>query len=570
MSVLSLSCVRSLAPLAVAVVCFWGSPAWAQTCEVELVPFDGNGNENHGGSLAFDGARLVAGAPGERGASVLEILGAAYVYGPTGPGGSWQHLQKLAPATLEQRDRFATSLAMDGDTLAVGAPGEIGTFQFGPGKVYVYRETSPGQWTEDALLTSSDGAIGDRFGFSVAVDGDWMILGAPNQDEGGGDAGAAYVFRRTGGVWNEVQKILRPTGASGRGFGTSVAIDGDRACIGGPSLTATAFGAGGVFLFERDASGTYVLGGSVQGATLGLTDNYGVSLALEGDTLLVGATRDDDGGSDAGAVYAFEFDGASGTFLETAKFVHSLAESGDRFGSSIALQGDLALVGAPGHSLGGAAITLSRQSGGPWSESRTTVPTEATNGNSAGAAVALAGPVAAIGNPGASPIVFLDGAVYLTDVTLADADGNGVSDVCENWWQVYCTQTVPNSTGAFALMTASGSPVASDQTLSLQITQLPAFQFGLLVSSQTQGLIPTPGGSQGDLCLGGTIGRYGDLIAGSSGGGVLNLDVPIGAMPAPLPPAILSGETWNFQLWHRDSNPTPTANFSDAIVITFL
>lgn len=281
--------------------------------------------------------------------------------------------------------------------------------------------------------------------------------------------------------------------------------------------------------------------------------------------MIVGAPDQDEGG-----VSAFEFDGTTGTFLETVKTVHSVAEPGDRLGSSVSLDGARALVGAPGHSVGGAAVTLERPSGGSWAELRTNVPTEATNGNSAGAAVALAGSVAAIGNPGASPIVFLDGAVYLMDVSLPDGEGNGISDGCESWWQVYCSQTVPNSSGGFALMAASGSPVASDQTLSLQVIQLPTFQFGLLVSSQTQGRVATPGGSQGDLCLAGTIGRYVNLIAASNGGGTLSLDVPIGAMPAPLPPAILSGETWNFQLWHRDSNPTPTANFSDAIVITFL
>lgn len=116
----SLLSSRSLAPFLAAAIGLGSSAASAQTCEVELVPFDGNGNENHGGAVAFDGARLVAGAPGERGSSVLEILGAAYVYGPTGPGGSWQHLQKLAPTTLELRDRFATALAFPSRSTATG------------------------------------------------------------------------------------------------------------------------------------------------------------------------------------------------------------------------------------------------------------------------------------------------------------------------------------------------------------------------------------------------------------------------------------------------------------------
>lgn len=547
------------------------APLGAQVCEVEVIPFDADGNERMGSSLVFDGSRLIAGAPGDLGATAAQILGAAYVYAPTGPGGSWEHQQKLKPASLEQRDRFGTAMDLAGSTLVVGAPGEAGALQFSSGKVYVFDEVAAGQWSEVALLTPSDGNLGDRFGASIALDGDRMIVGAPGHDSAGVNAGAVYVFERVAGSWTEAQKIERPAGVTGPGFGQAVAADAGRVCIGGPSLSVTAPVAGGALMFERDAAGIYQFTQNVQGATIGISDQYGASLALEGGTLLVGAPNDDDAASDAGALYHFEFDAMGGTFVEAAKLLRSGAVNGEDLGESVTIDGDRVLSGGPDLGSGGGAVVFERSGGSPFVEQRIVLPIEAQlASSSAGSAVALAGPIAAFGDPDASPEVFRDGAVYLLDVTLADLDGNGVSDGCENWWQSYCTQTVPNSTGAFAALDAFGSPVAANQTLTLEGSGLPAFQFALLVASQTQDRIPTPGFAQGDLCLGGTIGRFLNEITSANSGGTLLIDVPMGSMPSPLPSAVLAGDTWNFQLWFRDANPGPTANFTDGIQITFL
>ena len=103
----------------------------------------------------------------------------------------------------------------------------------------------------------------------------------------------------------------------------------------------------------------------------------------------------------------------------------------------------------------------------------------------------------------------------------------------------------------------------------LETSSLPKNQFGYYVTSATQGLISNPGGSQGDLCLGGTMGRFVQLVQNSGGQGVFGIQVDLTILPPPLNKAVQPGETWNFTTWYRDKNPDVTSNFSDAVSVTF-
>ena len=134
---------------------------------------------------------------------------------------------------------------------------------------------------------------------------------------------------------------------------------------------------------------------------------------------------------------------------------------------------------------------------------------------------------------------------------------------------LYCQPAVPNSTGLPGEISATGSFLAGGLPLELTASQLPRNKVGYFLTSQTQDFVPTPPGSKGNLCLGGTIGRYAPLIQSSGPGGTFSIAVDTQAMPPNPPQAILPGETWNFQAWHRDKNPGPTSNFTDAIAIQF-
>jgi Lamin Tail Domain len=133
----------------------------------------------------------------------------------------------------------------------------------------------------------------------------------------------------------------------------------------------------------------------------------------------------------------------------------------------------------------------------------------------------------------------------------------------------YCSPAVANSTGFGGVLIATGSFVAADNLLNLTASQMPPNQFGYFLTSQTQGFVAQPPGSQGNLCLSGNIGRFNGQVQNSGPGGEFTIPVDLTAMPVSPPHAVVAGETWNFSTWYRDVNPGPTSNFSDAVSITF-
>ncbi|MDP6386363.1 MAG: hypothetical protein QGI93_09240 [Planctomycetota bacterium] len=134
--------------------------------------------------------------------------------------------------------------------------------------------------------------------------------------------------------------------------------------------------------------------------------------------------------------------------------------------------------------------------------------------------------------------------------------------------QSYCGPANLNSTGMPARVLASGSAVAGD-SLRLIADRLPPQQFGYFLASQTQSFVPNPGGSQGNLCLGGTIARLVAQLGNSGPMGQIVVDVDTSAIPLVPPVSVQPGETWSFQLWFRDKNPGPTSNFTDGVAIAF-
>ena len=118
---------------------------------------------------------------------------------------------------------------------------------------------------------------------------------------------------------------------------------------------------------------------------------------------------------------------------------------------------------------------------------------------------------------------------------------------------------------------AWGQTSAAANDVRLDIVSLPLNQFGMFITSQTQGFTPNPGGSQGNLCLGGAIGRYSKSLVNSGSTGQAFLQLDLTQTPTPGGPVVVQpGETWNFQTWYRDKNPTNTSNFTDGISITFM
>jgi hypothetical protein len=422
-----------------------------------------------GRSIAISGNTLVVGAPGESSsASQVETVnstanaGAVYVF--VRSGDAWSQQTYLKASNAERDDLFGASVAISGDTLVVGAPGEdsrsagleLDNWDEGAGAAYVFTR-SDGVWNQQAFLKAGYSDEDDQFGASVAISGDTLVVGAPGEsssatggerNNGAPSSGAAFVFFRNNGTWSH-QAYLKASNAEADDlFGTSVAISDDTLVVGAPEEDSSAAGgeadnsaslAGAAYVFTRSegvwsqqallkadntegdeaptlfsASSDYSISffPPING------DKFGTSVAISGDTLVVGATGEDSsatGGqadnsaSLAGAAYVFTHSG--GVWSQQAYLKASNAESEDEFGATIAISGDTLVVGAPcedssatggeadnSASNAGAAYVFTR-SGGVWSQLTYLKASNAEVGDRFSASVAISGDTVVVGAP---------------------------------------------------------------------------------------------------------------------------------------------------------------------------
>jgi hypothetical protein len=185
---------------------------WRQ--QAKLTASDGTPSGDLGLSVALDGDTALVGDNGS-----------AYVF--VRSAGGWTQQARLTASDGAANDLFGYSVALDGHTALVGAYGDD-DLDFNAGSVYVFTPSSS-VWTQQAKLTARDGAAFDAFGFSVVLGGDIVLVGAPGDGQKGPNAGSTYIFTRSGGVWTQQGKLTAGDGAAGDFFGTSVALDGDTA-----------------------------------------------------------------------------------------------------------------------------------------------------------------------------------------------------------------------------------------------------------------------------------------------------------------------------------------------------
>ncbi len=168
----------------------------------------------------------------------LKVDGTSAAHVFVNSAGTWSEQARLVPGVGDAGFGFA--VALDGDFAVVGSEAETGT-----GAAYVYHRTGS-EWQPTAMLKAEDGAEGDRFGTAVAISGNVIVVGAKGHDGDGSEAGAAYVFSRSGNEWPQQTKLASPSAAASARFGTAVAIDGARLVVGG----VNAAGNGTVAVFE--------------------------------------------------------------------------------------------------------------------------------------------------------------------------------------------------------------------------------------------------------------------------------------------------------------------------------
>ncbi len=323
-----------------------GTTAWAQTPienEVaKLLASDGTAFDEFGRSVAVDGDTAVIGTlyDDDNGRDA----GSAYVFTRDSTG-EWSEQAKLLASDGAPGDLFGYSVAMDGDMVVIGAPHDEDNGSLS-GSVYVFTRDSTGGWGEQAKLLASDGATYDRFGWSVAVDGYTAVIGAYKDEDNGWYSGSAYAFTRdsTGG-WSEQAKLLPSDGAADDRFGYSVAVDGDTAVIGADGDNDNGQSSGSAYVFTRDSTGAWSEQAKLFASDGAVSDQFGWSVAVDGYTAVIGAFGDDDNGPTSGSAYAFTRD-STGEWSEQAKLLAGDGVASDRFGHSVAVNGDTAVIGA--------------------------------------------------------------------------------------------------------------------------------------------------------------------------------------------------------------------------------
>ncbi len=339
--------------------------------------------DEFGVAVGIDSDTVVVGAHLQDAAE-----GAAHVF--TGARVRWaQQGAALKASDAAADDEFGISAAVDGNTLIVGAVGD----ESRRGAAYVFTRSGT-TWTQQAKLTASDGASGDEFGASVAIFRDAVAVGSPLRDSG---RGSVYVFTRSGTVWTQQPRLDAGDMAIDDLLGASVTLDDDTIVAGAPGETA---GQGAAYVFTL-SGGVWSQQKKLVAADGAAIDGFGVSVAVDGETAAVGASHDDDDGSDSGAAYVFTRSGT--TWTQEAKQTASDAVAGDDFGTSVSLEGDRLVVGAPGDDSAQGAAYLFVRSGSTWTER---VRYQAVRGraNSAlvGHSVALSGETVVAGALGSS------------------------------------------------------------------------------------------------------------------------------------------------------------------------
>ncbi len=343
-----------------------GASSWAQTpteTEVDkLLANDGAAGDEFGFSASVSGDTAVIGArlDNDNGSD----SGSAYVF-IRDDEGEWSQQAKLLADDGAAGDEFGFSVALDGDTVVIGArlDNDSGS---DAGSAYVFiresdeenGEESEGEWSQQAKLLADDGAAGDQFGFSVDLDADTALIGARLDNDNGSDAGSAYVFIRDSdeeseGEWSQQAKLLADDGAAGDQFGFSVDLDGDTALIGAPLDNDNGSNSGSAYVFVQNSDEEN--GDEWEEQTKLLTsdgvagDVFGAWVSIDRDTAVIGAALDNDNGSDAGSAYVFARNSDEENddeWQEQTKLLASDGTAGDIFGAagSIVVEDSTAVI----------------------------------------------------------------------------------------------------------------------------------------------------------------------------------------------------------------------------------
>ncbi len=578
------------------------TPSWNAAEQAKLLPTVGvSAGDALGQSVAISGDVAVVGAYLDH--QIGSNVGAAYVFRRTGT--QWNFEAQLLPQDPlapsnppNANDLFGYSVAIDGDTIVVGAYGDNQPLtDCGAAFVYVWNGAS---WQQQAILNASDAAAADWFGYAVAIRGDVIVCGALQADPSGqSSAGAAYVFGRNDGgtpldrtddTWCQQAKLAPADLLANDQFGSAVAISPSSEAIAVGAWKddqLTAADAGSAYVFRRNRSGTPTNpcddtwpqeSGKLLNLSFAGGDNFGIALAVDDDLLAVGA-RDDDhdsaGTANCGSVTTFErLPGP--TWVPAFKTYAADFTANDLFGASVALDGDTLVVGAfadngpLANNDEGSAYVFKRTGSGSWAQRLKLIASDGIADWFFGGSVAVDGDTVLCGAVGDRTLGSGAGSAYAivihreTYTSFCFGDGTGPACPCSNNSVLGAQQGCKNTRGLGATLRAGGSTDSALDDLALYATNLPSGAACVLFGGPT-----TNAGSPffaGLKCLPPPNARLGLKTAPLTGYVNYGPGLNAGLWTA--------GQTWGFQLWYRDPtfagcSPTQSTNLTNGVLVSF-
>jgi len=365
--------------------------------------------DRFGSSAAISGNTAIVGVPFDK--DFANNAGSVYVFGRD-TNGAWTLIERLTALNPVEFGNFGQSVAIDGNRVIVGSPGT----SFDKGAAYVFERDSsdPNNWVQVAELTATDGRGSDRFGISVGISGDTVVVGAFNDDlndavAGLEKSGSVYVFEPNGAAWAEIKKLNASVPVKDAFFGNSVGISGNTIIVGARGTNNL----GSAFVFDRaGGSNNWLEVATLTALDPMAGDRFGASVAISGDTAVVGADGDDDDsiadaslGANRGSAYIFERnEGGASKWGIVKSLTAPDAAADDEFGGSVAISGDTVLIGADldddlSNIRSGSAYVFGRDEGGSgnWGQVAKLTASDPGAGDEFGVSVAISGNVILIG-----------------------------------------------------------------------------------------------------------------------------------------------------------------------------
>lgn len=314
-----------------------------------LTASDGAAGDNFGLSVSISGDYAIVGAPLKTVGGFTEA-GKAYVFFKNASN-VWNQQMMLTASDGTSSDRFGYSVGISGDYAVVGAYNKKIGANNSQGRAYTFARSGT-VWSQQGILTASDGAANDNFGNSVSISGDYVVAGAPRKTVGAnGLQGGMYVFKRSGLSWTQQTILTGTDGAAVDDFGNSVAISGDYIICGARNKTVgTAFSQGQAYIFFRNGN-TWTQQAILTASDGMISDNFGDAVNISGDNAIITSKYKKIGANDnVGGVYIFTRNGT--TWSQQAMLTPSDGAASDYFGSGLGISGTDIFIGAYNKAVG--------------------------------------------------------------------------------------------------------------------------------------------------------------------------------------------------------------------------